>query len=185
MPPRTARFSQPDTSWPSGVNAVDIVCIADDEILAAQSQWPDESDVLYHAHRMLRPENPAIRRSTTIYRAYVRELLERVATGADTRPGTAIEVCLGLSDASLRAPLSTLGFALYSRMWVAAGMPPVTGLGEHYVAAAGPDLDCAEAQARTVCGNPRRIVGDVDCTGIHHGIPTCCRFARGRGGITS
>lgn len=39
-----------------------------------------------------------------VYRSHCRELCDRLAAGADTRPATAAEVLLGLSGASLKAP---------------------------------------------------------------------------------
>ena len=85
-----------------------------------------------------------------MYRSHCRELLDRVAHGADTRPGTAAECCAALSEASLRAPLHSSAVGLYARMWRLAGLPPtaLTEVSGHYEALDGALIDDHEAWLR-------------------------------------
>jgi hypothetical protein len=63
-------------------------------------------------------------RTEFVYRSHCRELLDRAARGEDTRPGTAAECCIALSETSLRVPLRTSAAGLYARMWTRAQFPP-------------------------------------------------------------
>ncbi|MGW3153768.1 hypothetical protein [Streptomyces sp. NPDC001089] len=51
-----------------------------------------------------------------LYRAYCREILDRVAKGEDTRPGTDAEMILVLSETSKAAPLTSAAACLYMRL---------------------------------------------------------------------
>src|SRR3546814_9596559 len=55
--------------------------------------------------RSLSPRDAMVRRMKTevIFRAHAHELLERVASGEDTRPATAVEIIIGLLEIG-RAP---------------------------------------------------------------------------------
>jgi phosphoribosyl-ATP pyrophosphohydrolase len=80
------------------------VDVAETAIAEACQRHPEAADMIFHAFALLVPwhermEHPAV------YRAYCDELVERVATGGDTRTGTALEVCLGLMEVSKTAPL--------------------------------------------------------------------------------
>jgi hypothetical protein len=55
--------------------------------------------------------------SEQVYRSHCRELLERVAAGEDTRPGTGAEVVMTLSDFSLHRPLNGAGMGLMVRLF--------------------------------------------------------------------
>ena len=115
-----------------------------------------------------------------VYRAYARELLDRVGQEQDTRLGTAVEVCLGLREASLRAPLSHEGFGLYARMWQAAGLPEVDGvtdMGAHYEAISADALDEGETYARKHTSRPVRVLEVTGCCGQHHGVEVACVYA--------
>jgi hypothetical protein len=72
------------------------IAIADAEVRLAQARHPGQADLVYHAWPLLsRPH--WLPRVPFVYAGYVRELLDRVATGQDTRPGTAAEVAAACS----------------------------------------------------------------------------------------
>src|SRR5262245_21204722 len=77
---------------------------AEDEITRATRRHPSHADVLYHGFGLIRPRDIDPGMSTElVYRSHAAELLDRIATGADTRPATAAELCLVCCEASLRA----------------------------------------------------------------------------------
>ena len=159
---------------------------AEDEIRSAQRRHPTRADELVHSFALICPPGGVPIRTEGAVRAYARELLERVARGEDTRSGTAVEVCMALKEASLRAPLSHEGFGLYARMWAAAGLPEVDGIVDmraHYEAISTGALDVAEAQARAAICRRDRVWTKPDCGGFHHGVPTPCRYAAGSGDV--
>lgn len=83
---------------------------AEDEIAQAVTRHPEQADAIYHSFSLLSGGDAAERMSVeAVYRAHAREILERVARGQDTRPGTAVEVVIGLLAAAERAPLSQRG----------------------------------------------------------------------------
>ena len=51
-----------------------------------------------------------------VYRAHCHEILERVAKGQDTRPGTDAEMILVIHEASLVAPMNSGAACLYFRL---------------------------------------------------------------------
>lgn len=115
-----------------------------------------------------------------LFRAHCREILDRIAAGTPTQPGTAAEVLAALSKASMRAPLNTEAVGLYFRMWRAAGLPPLednTGQLEHYEAIAGSRIDDLEAQSRRRLTMPDRRLRAITCEGRHHGEAVVCEFA--------
>ncbi|MFI8974244.1 hypothetical protein ACIGO9_15260 [Nocardia asteroides] len=155
---------------------------AEDEIDRAQQRHPDVADVLFHGFSLLTATDQ--RMSTEfVYRAHARELLERVAAGLSTKPGTAVEVALLLMRVSLVTPLNTTAFGLYLRMWRQAGLPdlgePVTD-DDHYEAIAGRGIDEFEAVARRKLAVPDRVLTLITCDGCHHGQPVDCRLACAR-----
>lgn len=156
---------------------------AESEIAAAQQRWPDSADELFHSFAVIaRPDG--VVGTECVYRAYARELLDRIGRGEDLRPGTAVEVCMGLRGASLRAPLNHEGFGLYARMWEAAGLPAITELADmrgHYEAISGDAINAAETDARRACARPDRVAVVPECMGRHHGEPVACRYANGAG----
>lgn len=156
---------------------------AEDEIDQAQQRHPDVADVLFHGFSLLAATHQ--RMSTKfVYRAHARELLERVAAGQSTKPGTAVEVALLLMQISLATPLNTTAFGLYLRMWRQAGLPdlgePVKGFDEHYEAIAASGIDEFEALARRRLAVPDRVLALSTCDGRHHGEPVACRLACAR-----
>ncbi|PKV81085.1 hypothetical protein ATK86_5535 [Nocardia fluminea] len=156
---------------------------AEDEISRAQQRHPDVAGVLHHSFSLLTATHE--RMSTEfIYRAHARELIERVATGVSTKPGTSVEVVLLLMRASLVTPLNTTAFGLYLRMWRQAGLPdlggPIAGLDGHYEAIDASGIDDFEAIARRKLAMPSRVLTLVACEGRHLGEPADCRFASAR-----
>ncbi len=89
---------------------------ADEEIEAAQLRHgePDRGP-LWRSFSLLRPTHdrpwPEL-----VYRIHCRELLDRVAAGADTRPATDAEKLAVLSAASQAAPLNGGAETLYLRL---------------------------------------------------------------------
>jgi hypothetical protein len=135
---------------------------AEQEIEAAQRRHPSAADRIWHSFRLLRP-TPGLTRTEPVYRSHCRELLDRVALGHDTRPGTAAECCLALSETSQQIPLGTGATGLYARMWTLAQLPPVelTDNREHYEALQGPLIDELEAWLRTKLRQPWRVLPSV------------------------
>lgn len=95
---------------------------AEEEIAKARARHPRHADRIYHSFLLLTPTHQLMR-AEFVYRAHCRELLDRVAAGEDTRPGTAAEVCCAISAVSLASPLRSAAAGLYMRMWQAAGFP--------------------------------------------------------------
>lgn len=77
---------------------------ADEQIRLAVERWPDKAERLNSSFRMLMPSALLRGRVEDVYRAHVAELLERLALGQDTRPGTKAEVLCAMLDSSLIAP---------------------------------------------------------------------------------
>ncbi len=123
---------------------------AQEELEAAQHRHRHAADRIARSFVLLRPTF-TLMRNAPVYRAHCRELLDRVAARADTRPGTAAECCIALCQTSLRAPLRTSAVGLYARMWRLAGLPHVDlhDAGEHYEALHGTLIDEHEHWLRT------------------------------------
>jgi hypothetical protein len=121
---------------------------AEEEIDAATRRHP-AADRIQRSFPLLRPTTAQMR-TEVVYRSHCRELLDRVAVSEDTRPGTAAECCLALSETSLHVPLRTSAVGLYARMWRLAGLPPapLTDASEHYEALDGALIDDNEAWLR-------------------------------------
>lgn len=121
----------------------------DEELSAAKARHP-AAERLDDVAALLEPTHPRMV-SAMLFRPHSRELLDRIAAGGDTRPGTAVEGCLVLCAISLRAPLNATATGLYLRLWAVAGLPDV-GNGEalaYYEATAGSLIDDAENLLRT------------------------------------
>jgi hypothetical protein len=90
------------------------------EIKLAIRRHPEAQNDLLHSNLVVIPTilSPAWG-TEFIYRGHVRELLERVALGLETRPGTAAECCNAMAEvakASLRAePISRVARTARSR----------------------------------------------------------------------
>lgn len=76
---------------------------AEDEIVQVTRRHPHVADDLFHRFSLLQPTSHRMA-TQFVYRSHCRELLDRVANGNDTRPGTAAEVCLALLEVSLITP---------------------------------------------------------------------------------
>jgi hypothetical protein len=153
---------------------------AEDEITKAQERHRGKADLLYHGFKVLTPTHELLSTGAEfVYRSHCRELLERVAAGQDTRPGTAAEIACQCRDASLLAPLTETAAGLYARMWTRA----FPGHGEqwddshgHYEALHAAQIDDLEREARRKLANPDRQT-DAKCEGMHHGERVACRLA--------
>lgn len=158
------------------------VAIYDEQARAAIARHPDAGDLFAHAAPiMTRPWWFEARGfgAEFIYRGYVAELCERLAAGADTRPGTAAEVamaCSMLGDA-VKPPPVVLG--LYHRMWMQA-FPDHPASAEivgpvlsHYEWAEGGSIDALEREMRRRMRQPARKLPDLTCDGWHGD----CRFS--------
>lgn len=159
-----------------------LVMLAEDEIEQAMKRHPDEADLLFHSFRLLVPavDSPAWG-TEFVYRGHARELLERVAAGADTRPGTAAECCLAMSQVSLKIPLHGAASGFYFRLWRHAfpdhGVWPEAGESHERLYAA--QIDDHERYVRRKLSQPsRRLVAvEIECDGTHWGQAASCRFA--------
>src|SRR5260370_14792490 len=81
--------------------------VAEDEIAQAAAGHPQAADALFHSFRLLLPAFEAKAWHTEfVLRAHCRELLERVASGQDTRPGTNAECLLAVAQVAMEVPLN-------------------------------------------------------------------------------
>ena len=137
----------------------DAMTWAEQEIDAALRRHPGAAGRLQRSFGLLRPTSPRMR-TEVVYRSHCAELLDRVARDDDTRPGTAAEGCLALSETSLRVPLRTSAVGLYARMWRLAGLPPapLTDPSDHYEALDGALIDDHEAWLRAKLRQDWRIL---------------------------
>ncbi|WP_419703006.1 hypothetical protein [Promicromonospora sp. NFX87] len=151
---------------------------AESEIDAAITRHPAQGDLLYHGSTLLRPTH-RLMATEFVSRSHYRELLDRLATGKDTRPGTAAEICCACAEASLVAPLNSTAAGLYFRMWETAfpDMPPITDRTQHHEALDSSSIDALEATSRRTLARKDRVVGDISWTGMHHGTAVPCTFA--------
>jgi hypothetical protein len=129
----------------------DAMQIAEEEISAAQTRHPEAADRIWRSFKLLIPSTDMLTRNDLVYRSHCREILDRVAAGTDTRPGTAAECCVALCEVSFRVPLNTSAAGLYARMWKLADLPPVelTDTSAHYEAIEGALIDDKERLLRT------------------------------------
>ncbi|MFE3105300.1 hypothetical protein [Nocardia tengchongensis] len=166
-------------------NAFEQMRWGEEEIAAAQARHPARADELWHSFILLSPIHKLMSHEL-VYRAYCREILDRVATGKDTRRGTAIEVLLVMKETSLVAPLSTAAAGLYFRMWQAANMPDIDPEGNtadltNYEAIAGREMDEMEAEVRRRILRSERVLPEhITCGGLHNAEPVQCRFTAGK-----
>lgn len=151
---------------------------AESEIDAAIARHPAQGDLLYHGFGLLVPTHDLMA-TEFVSRSHYRELLDRLAAGQDTRPGTAAEVACACAEASLAAPLSSTAAGLYFRMWESAfpDKPPITDRGQHHEALEGSAIDALEATSRRTLAREDRIVGDISCSGMHHGETVRCTYS--------
>lgn len=78
---------------------------------------------------LLRPTSVLVR-NVRVYQAHVRELLERVRVGEDTRPGTTVEVLCGVMKACSLAPLTRAAQGLCEHLWPQVMGAPVPDSGD-------------------------------------------------------
>ncbi|MCY1144022.1 hypothetical protein OWR29_39015 [Actinoplanes sp. Pm04-4] len=131
---------------------------AEDEIRAAQARHPEAAQRIWRSFQLLAPALP-LPWTETVYRAHCHELLERAARAGDTRPGTAAECCLVLSQISLQAPLRASAAGLYARMWRRAGLPAdvLDASSADYEALYGQAIDDGERDLRAKLRQSWRI----------------------------
>lgn len=155
---------------------------AEAAIAAARRRHPEHADRIWHAFPLLIPTQDRMR-TEFVYRSHAAELLDRVAAGHDTRPGTAAEVCCALMQTSQLASLRSSASGLYMRMWQQAGFPHIpelTEAGRHHEALERSVIDDHEQYARQRLAVPERHLGDINCTGYHHGETVACVYAQAR-----
>lgn len=133
--------------------------LAFEEVCAAIKRHPDRAEPLKAAMPLLTPTHPRMAMEF-VYRGHVRELLERVATKADTRPGTAAEVCLVCCEVSARVPFHHAAAGLYMRMWHQAfpGHPGFEDFLPHHEALSASEIDRLEARTRAKLARPTRAL---------------------------
>jgi hypothetical protein len=150
---------------------------AEDEIRQALKRHPSERDLLYHSFSLLRSTHKLMS-TEFVYRSHCREILQRLVTDADTRPGTAAEVCCICCDMSLHTPLRSPAVGLYHRMWTAAfpDQPMFAELSQHHEALEGSTIDDLETTVRRKLTVKSRTLPDITCTGRHDGEIVQCKY---------
>lgn len=106
----------PNTGVAFIVQSLDCMEVAEQEIARAQAEHPEHAATLRRVFGVAMPGNLATY-GQTLYRAHVRELLDRVVDGFPFDLGTDAEVLDVLSTASLRAPLGSQAAALFERLF--------------------------------------------------------------------
>jgi hypothetical protein len=151
---------------------------AEDEIQAGMRRHPRAADVIWHSLTLTTP-TADLMRVETVYRAHCREIVDRVAAGQDTRPGTAVEVAILCCHVSGLAPLTATAAGLYFRMLRAAELPFAVDdeRAGAYEQLRGDQIDDAEAEARHKLADKTRTLRRISCGGKHHGTPVACRYA--------
>lgn len=139
--------------------------VAEDEITQAVRRHDGDvaaADRAWHAFILLQPTMDKMGLNELVYRAHCRELLDRAAAGGDLRPGTAVECCIALCEASTAVPLNTTGSGLYFRLWHAAGLPDMGGEAQlpAYERLRAERMDDEEAALRRRLAQPRRQLDD-------------------------
>ncbi|HZN77939.1 MAG TPA: hypothetical protein VFC00_40530 [Micromonosporaceae bacterium] len=183
--------AEPDTSLDRLVAALTrdlagpfaMMAWAEDEIARASRRHPGHADRLYHAFMLLLPRDlgPGIG-TEFVYRSHAAELLDRLATGGDTRAATAAELCLACCHVSQQAPMHGPAAGLYFRLWQKAfPQHPATAdqadQQVHYENLFGGQIDDLEAELRRKTVDPTRRLADIECAGRHHGQQVACRYA--------
>jgi hypothetical protein len=154
---------------------------ADDEIYAAMRRHPAAADDLFHSFKLLNVSETNNPRLSTefIYRAHCRELLDRVARGEDTRPGTGVEVCCMLLEISKITPLKSEAVSVLFRLWpkLFPHLGELVDDQDHREALYGSTIDDNEADSRKQLTVPDRTLGQITCCGLHHTVPVTCKYA--------
>lgn len=123
---------------------------AEEEIEAAQKRHPDAVLKISDSFMLLQSTHVMMDKTEFVYRAHVRELLDRVATGEDTRPGTWTEIVCACHEVSLTMPLHGVLFGLYCRAWLRAFPGKALDVidATHYEALYGSQIDEIESDVR-------------------------------------
>jgi hypothetical protein len=142
----------------------DMMGIAEEEIAdamrAARTRWVRAR--LDASFGVLTPPPAMVGKASALYVYHVREMLARVASGADTRPGTDAEVLVGLLAASVVAPLDGTGTMLAEKLFrrvfpdAERVLGPGTGTHETYPGEMAARLE----EARRVCRVDDRLLRD-------------------------
>lgn len=156
--------------------------LVEEEIAAAQERWPGSRDALWHSWVLMTPTVTSKAWDTEwVYRGHVRELLDRVAHGQDTRLGTYAEIAMSIAAVALRVPLPAVGAALYFRAWHEAFPEHEIDAGQrvHLEALYGERASSLEHDLRRKLRQPRRLLemAEITCDGMHWGEPAQCRWA--------
>lgn len=153
------------------------------EIRLAAGRHPGAENELFHANWIVIPAifSPAWG-TEFVYRGHVRELLERVAAGLDTRPGTAAECCIAMAEVARAVPLHGAAAGFYLRMWSRAFHGHALfdpSLAAHYEAAHRPGMDRHERYVRRRLAVPGRRLDPArtGCDGEHWGRAVTCKYA--------
>jgi len=80
--------------------------IAEDSIKRAQQKYSDKEDEIFNSFMLLQPGNALEGCPDTLYEVHCSEILDRVAAGEDTRPGTNAEILWIFHSTSLLGPTS-------------------------------------------------------------------------------
>jgi hypothetical protein len=125
--------------------------IAEEEIATARgTSEQDQADPVWNAFPLLRATHDLMA-SEFIYRAHVRELLDRVSKGHDTRPATDAEIAVNVSEASLSTPLHGRAVGLQMRLFARAFPDKFAQLGfdlDQYERMYGREIDELESDFR-------------------------------------
>ena len=154
----------------------------EDEIALAVARHPAAGDDLFHANRIVVPSIvTAAWDAEFIFRGHVRELLERIAAGQDTRPATAAECCIAMAEVAMAIPLHGAAAGFYLRMWQRAfpGHPDGDpSLAAAYERAHGPGIDRHERYVRRTLAVPGRRLDParIECDGEHWGEAVTCKY---------
>jgi hypothetical protein len=154
---------------------------AESEIANAQKRHPAQADMLHHCFALVKPQEHMwkMTNNEAIYRAHARELLERVITGTDMRPGTDAEICIAMSEVSQVTPMRPEACGLYARAFsrIMPDASPWVDREEHYEALYAAEIDDTERETRHKLADAERVLSRVECGGRHHGEDaTGCRF---------
>lgn len=184
-PPTTQQKKNPlqelldDTTNAIG-DILDCLEYAEDEIQKAMRRHPRIADKLWHSNMLLRPTGHRRLETEFVFRAHCRELLERVAAGADTRPATDAEICCTTLAIATQTPIRTTAFGMHMRLWHRAFpgheiLHPDELAG--YETVRGQKMDDLEQFTRAKLAVKDRVMGTITCAGQHHGITVNCAYA--------
>ncbi|MEV6276691.1 hypothetical protein [Nocardia sp. NPDC051832] len=159
---------------------------AEEEIDKTRARHPEHSDRLFHSFSLLASTHQRME-TEFVYRSHCRELLDRVAAGEDTRPGTAAEICCALLQVSQLSPLRSSAVGLYLRMWRVAGFPGWPELAQasaNHEALEKSRIDDNERFARNQLKVAERRLSEIICAGLHHSEAVDCLYSRASSQLT-